>query len=49
MESYDVHLNFVKETELPGTSVVYLIRTLITTTNIIHYGTETFLKDNKQI
>ena len=38
----------LKETELPGTSVVYIIRTLITT-NIIHYGTETFLKDNKQI
>ena len=40
----------LKETELPETSVVYyIIRTLITTTNIIHYGTETFLKDNKQI
>ena len=39
----------LKETELLETSVVYIVRTLITTTNIIHYGTEAFFKDNKQI
>ena len=39
----------LKVTELPETSVVYITRTLITTTNKIHYGTEAFLKDNKQI
>lgn len=39
----------LKETELYRDSVVYIIRTLITTTNRIYYGTETFLKDNKQI
>jgi hypothetical protein len=38
----------LKETELLGTSAVYIVKTVISTTNRIHYGTEASLELTKK-